>query len=304
VAGGLIIHNGGAEITSRGICWSTATRPTIDDNCISDGAGSGNFESEIDGLAPYTVYFIRAYATNILGTGYGESFGFITLWDNSSITDIDGNEYATIQIGDQVWMAENLKSVRYSDGVSIPFAESVDEWMALSADSRGYCFYDNSQLAFSTYGALYTWPAAMNSVDSSNIENNAVQGVCPSGWHLPGNAEWIQLEVQLGMSELLAKDEGWHGWDEGGMLKEPGTSLWVEPNLFATNSSGFSAIPGGFRDTLGIYRSGGSYTAFWSSTGGDDEVAWLMGLHAGRGEILREKYPVKDGYSVRCIKND
>jgi len=301
--GGRIISDGGAEITARGVCWSTHSNPRIDDNCTNEGTGSGSFESELNHLEPYTVYFYRAYATNSLGTAYGEKLGFKTFWDNSVITDIDGNDYPTVQIGDQVWMAENLRTLRYSDADPIPFVETMEEWTALGSDARAYCYYENSDANFETYGALYTWAAAMNGAESSNEAPSEVQGVCPSGWHLPSDAEWKELEIHLGMTELTAKDDGWRGWDEGGMLKQTGTELWREPNEMATNESGFAAIPGGFRDADGTYGYAGSFTSFWSTTGYDADGAWLRGLHAGRGEILRDVYPRKNGFSVRCIKD-
>lgn len=302
-AGGSIISNGGTEITVRGVCWSTHSNPRIDDNCSIDGAGSGSFESDMNDLEPFTVYFFRAYATNSLGTGYGEKYGFKTLWDNSVISDIDGNEYTTVQIGERIWMTENLRTVRYSDGNPIPYVETMEEWMALGTDARAYCYYENGDMAFETYGALYTWGAAMNGAESSSEVPSDVQGVCPSGWHLPSDAEWKELEMHLGMSELTAKDDGWRGWDEGGMMKQTGTSLWAEPNEMATNESGFAALPGGFRDADGTYGYVGSFTSFWSTTGYDADGAWLRGLHAGRGEILRDVYPRKNGFSVRCIKD-
>ena len=303
VSGGDILQDGGAEITVRGVCWSTHSNPRIEDNHTLDGAGSGYYESEINDLEPYTVYFIRAYATNNVGTGYGEKFGFITDWDNSTISDIDGNEYATVQIGDQVWMAENIRAVHYSNGDPIQRIEATEEWTALESDAKAYCYYESSDAAFETYGALYTWAAAMNGEESSNEVPSEVQGVCPSGWHLPSDREWKQLEVQLGMSELKANDDGWRGWDEGGMLKQTGTLLWIDPNEFASNSSGFTALPAGFRDADGSFQSSGKFTSFWSTTGYDADGVWIRGLHAMRGELLRDVYPRKDGFSVRCIKD-
>jgi len=300
VSGGAILTDGGKEITSRGICWSTRPGATIIDNCTTDGTGSGSFESELTQLEPNTVYFIRAYATNSVGTGYGETFGLITLWDNSPMSDIDGNQYVTFQLGDQVWMAENLKVIHYADGTPIDLVESMDQWLSLDVDSKAYARYDNSDSEFGTYGALYTWSAAMNGSASSDEYPGEVQGVCPDGWHLPSESEWKQLEYDLGMSELDIRDDGWRGWEEGGMLKQVGTSLWIEPNYLGTNESGFSAIPGGFREKGGEFRDKGSFAAFWSSTGHED-VALMRGLHSNRGNVLRENYPRRSGLAVRCV---
>jgi uncharacterized protein (TIGR02145 family) len=165
-----------------------------------------------------------------------------------------------------------------------------------------YSYYDNSTDNQDTYGMLYTWAAAMNGEGSSNELPSGIQGVCPSGWHMPSESEWKELEYQLGMSELIAVDVGWRGYEEGGMLKQKGTNLWKEPNLMATNETGFTALPGGFRDADGLFRAIESFTAFWSSTA-NEEGAWLRGLHYDRGEILHEPYPVKYGLSVRCVKD-
>jgi len=300
VSGGSILSDGGAELTARGVCWSTHPTPTVNDNCTLDGKGMGSFESELTGLEPYTVYFIRAYATNSLGTGYGENFGFITLWDNSPVFDIDGNEYATMQLGDQVWMAENLKAIHYADGTPIDKVESPEDWINLDIDSKAYAIYENSDSAFTTYGALYTWAAAMNGSASSDEFPGDVQGVCPDGWHVPGESEWKQLEYDLGMSELEIRDDGWRSWLEGGMLKQIGTSLWLEPNSEATNESGFTALPGGLRNVDGVFGEKSSFAAFWSATAYDGK-AWMRGLHAAKGSILRERYPLKTGLSLRCV---
>ncbi len=302
VSGGAILTDGGSLISSRGVCWSTRPAPTIYDECTTDGTGSGSFESELTQLEPYTVYFIRAYATNSEGTGYGETFGLITLWDNSPVSDINGNQYSTFQLGDQVWMAENLKVIHYSDGTPIDRVESTDQWLSLDVNSKAYARYDNSDTDFGTYGALYTWSAAMNGSSSSDEYPGEIQGVCPDGWHLPSDSEWKQLEYDLGMSELDIRDDGWRGWEEGGMLKQPGTSLWIEPNYLGTNESGFTAIPGGIRDEEGLFRDKGSFAAFWSSTGHED-VALMRGLHSNRGNVLRENYSRKSGLSVRCLKD-
>jgi uncharacterized protein (TIGR02145 family) len=301
-SGGNISSDGGSEVTARDVCWSTSRFPTIDDQFSLDDAGTGSYESLLQPLKPYTIYHTRAYATNSIGTGYGEEMLFFTLWDNKSVEDYDGNAYETVQIGDQVWIAENLRSEHYSDGSAmVPVEQDVD-WMALEPDMKAYSYYENSTDNQDTYGMLYTWAAAMNGEGSSNELPSGIQGVCPSSWHMPSESEWKELEYQLGMSELIAVDVGWRGYEEGGMLKQKGTNLWKEPNLMATNETGFTALPGGFRDADGLFRAIESFTAFWSSTA-NEEGAWLRGLHYDRGEILHEPYQVKYGLSVRCVKD-
>ena len=301
-SGGDISSNGGEEVTARGICWSTDRLPDLTDNFTSDGTGSGGFESLMSPLKPYTLYHMRAYATNSIGTAYGVEMAFITLWDNAMLEDFDGNAYETVQIGDQVWMAENLRSEHYSDGSSLVLVEQDNEWMDLEPDVKAFSIYENSPDMFDTYGNLYSWAAAMNGEASSDEVPSGIQGVCPDGWHLPSEEEWKELEYHLGMSKLIAVDIGWRGYEEGGMLKQTGTDLWEEPNEMATNETGFTALPGGFRDADGLFRANGTFTAFWSASA-NEEGAWLRGLHAGRGEMLHKPYEVKYGFSVRCVKD-
>jgi uncharacterized protein (TIGR02145 family) len=300
VSGGAILSDGGLEITARGVCWSAHHTPTIHDDHTVDGTGSGSFESELTGLESYTVYFLRAYATNSLGTGYGENFAFITLWDNSPVEDIDGNVYSTFQLGDNVWMAENLKVIHFSDGTPIDHVENSADWNNLGIDSKAYSFYENSDSSFAVFGGLYTWAAAMNGEVRTDNYDEEIQGVCPEGWHLPTESEWKQLEQDLGMSELDVRDKGWRGWTEGGKLKQTGTSLWIDPNEGATNESGFTALPGGMRAADGVFSSRDTFAAYWSSTGFDSQ-AWIRALHADNAKILREEYPVNSGLSVRCV---
>ena len=117
--GGNITGDGGAPVTARGVCWSTAQNPTTADNSTDDGAGTGSFTSSISGLAPNTTYYVRAYATNNTGTAYGPEVSFTT-YKTDAVTDVDGNYYNTVTIGSQVWLAENLKTTSYNDGTPIP----------------------------------------------------------------------------------------------------------------------------------------------------------------------------------------
>jgi hypothetical protein len=162
--GGAISSDSGADVTSKGICWSTNQNPTISDNKTADGSGAGSFTSNLASLIPNLVYYVRAYATNTAGTGYGNSVSFKTIL----VTDVDGNVYHAIKIGTQIWMLENLKVTKYNDGSSIPLVTDTTTWSNLSTPA--YCWYNNDLATNKdTYGALYNWYA----VNSGNL--------CPTG---------------------------------------------------------------------------------------------------------------------------
>jgi uncharacterized protein (TIGR02145 family) len=214
-----------------------------------------------------------------------------------TVTDYDGNVYQTALIGGQCWMAENLKVIHYQDGSSIPNVTNDDTWENLT--SGAYCNYENNGDNVAVYGRLYNW-FAIN--DSRNI--------APEGWHVPTDAEWKQLEMYLGMSQAEADAEGYRGTDEGGKLKEPGTTHWWAPNEGATNETGFTALPGGLRrmpmqpDSWSGMGTGGF---FWSSTevepGGYLGTAYERTLGYGISTIKREPEPKRLGLSIRCVKD-
>ena len=290
--GGTITSDGGATVTARGVCWSTDQTPTVADDITNDGTGAGGFTSYITGLTPETTYYVRAYATNSAGTGYGSAMSFTTeeALQTGSVTDIDGNTYQTVKIGDQWWMAENLKVTHYRNGDVIPNVTDITEWSNLSTGA--YCNYDNDANNATTYGRLYNWYAVN---DSRNI--------APEGWHVPSDEEWKELEVYLGMSQSDADATGWRGTDEGGKLKETGTVHWNSPNIGATNESGFSALPGGFRYGNGTYDYMGNYAFFWSSSERYSYGAWFRYLYYNNSGIYRSSYGKPYGFSVRLVRD-
>ena len=301
-SGGNVTDDGGAAVTAKGVCWSTSQIPTTSNSKTTDGTGTGSFTSTITGLSCETIYYVRAYATNSVGTSYGEHRNFST--DDCTVTDYDGNTYQTVTIGTQTWMAENLNVTHYSNGTSIPLVESTSAWNALTETDKAYCWIGNLPSNGNTYGALYRWAAAMNGAGSSDANPSGVQGVCPSGWHLPSDAEWKQLEMYLGMSQAEADASGFRGTDEGDKLKETGTTHWDGPgtNPIATNESGFTALPGGFRYYDGTMDTFGYGGYWWSSTESNSLYAWYRVLHYFSSEVERTNYYIKEmGYSVRCI---
>ncbi|MCK5137396.1 MAG: hypothetical protein KAR19_16550 [Bacteroidales bacterium] len=302
-SGGNITDDGGAAVTAKGVCWSTSQNPTTSDNCTNNGSGSGSFTSAITGLSCGTTYYVRAYAANSVGTSYGSQVSFNTD-DCTTVKDYDDNIYQIVTIGDQIWMQENLKVTHYSDGTEIQLVESVSEWDALIQTDKAYCWYDNNSSNGNTYGALYTWGAAMNGASSSTANPSDVQGVCPKGWHLPSDDEWKQLEMYLGMSQEEAdKYSAYRGTDEGGKLKETGTTHWSSPNTGATNESGFTALPAGRRTNTGIFVNLTTHTEFWTTSQNNSNDAWYHSLNYNYEQVYRGDHYKNTGLSVRCVKD-
>ena len=288
--GGNVISDGNATVTARGVCWSTSQTPTITDSKTSDGTGTGEFTSSLTGLTANTTYYVRAYATNSVGTAYGDQKEFTTSSgggvSTGTFTDArDGQTYSTIEIGSQTWMAENLA---YLPSVSPSSAESYTTPYYYVYGYNGTSV--NSAKAtsnYNTYGVLYNWSAAMAGAASSSSNPSGVRGVCPSGWHLPSDAEWKTLEMTLGMSQSEADDSGWRGTDEGQKMKS--TSGWFS-NGNGTNSSGFTALPGGFRLYLGSFSNIGLYGYWWSATEGNADGAWCRYMYCSSSNVSRGSY--------------
>lgn len=224
---GIVISAGSSKLIDKGLCWSNSSLPTIEDNKVSAYLYPYlvSFTLSISGLTPNATYYVSAYATSEAGTSYGNELSFTTPEDISgekgTVTDVDGNVYQTIGIGSQFWIAENLKTTKYNDGTSIPLVTDNRDWSLLFTPA--YCWYNNDEINNKiTYGALYNW----YTLNTGKL--------CPSGWHVPNNTEWAVLASYLGGPEVA-----------GGKMKVPGTDYWNSPNTGATNSSGFSAFPGG-----------------------------------------------------------
>jgi uncharacterized protein (TIGR02145 family) len=205
----------------------------------------------------------------------------------TSIIDIDGNTYQTIQIGEQLWMQENLKVTHYSNGDAIPNITNNGDWGSLSTGAYGD--YDNNPSNSDTYGRLYNW----YTVDDS-------RGACPEGWHMPSDEEFLALEMFLGMSESEANSTDWRGTNEGSKLAG-NAELWDSGDLeqnSAFGSSGFNALPAGYRNQ-GNYISLQHQSYFWSSS----ETGWSRVMDSSRSDVLRFTVGNQSGYSVRCIRD-
>jgi uncharacterized protein (TIGR02145 family) len=189
-------------------------------------------------------------------------------------------------------MKENLKARNYRNGASILLVTDNTTWTGLSTGAR--CWYNNDSATYAnTYGALYNWFAVDNS-----------SGICPTGWHVPTDLEWQTLEMHLGMTQPQANSTMWRGTDEGGKMKEAGTAHWYSPNTGATNSSGFTALPGGDRNgNYGNFLSVGSYGYWWSSTAHSTTNAWYRFLSYYYSDVYRYRYNKGFGFSVRCMRD-
>ena len=276
-SGGTVIDDGGVAVTERGVCWSTNSNPTISDNFTIDGTGIGSFVSSIIGLVPETDYYVRAYATNTIGTSYGSEFGFTTLTEPCPTSIFyEGQTYNTILIGSQCWLKENLNVGTMILGDVTQTNNSIKE---------KYC-YDNNITICETYGGLYQWDEMMQ-----YINQQGTQGICPPEWHIPTDAEYTTLTDYLG-GESIA----------GGKMKEVGTVHWMAPNTGATNSSGFTAIPGGlWVPTEFDYL--GEALHLWTSTG-ISANAWSRRLYYSNELVYRAESNKYWGRSVRCLKDE
>ena len=301
VSGGNITSDGGATVTARGVCWNTSGSPTTSDDLTDDGGGTGSFTSNITELSSNTTYYVRAYATNSAGTSYGGQEDFKTQIDNPTVTDYDGNVYSTVQIGEQIWMAENLATTHYADGTSLVNGTGAGD-IENDFTTKYYFNYNDNASNVSTYGRLYTWEAIMKGAGSSSSNPSNIQGVCPTGWHVPSDSEWKELEMFLGISQSEADNTGWRGTNEGGKLKEVGTIYWLSPNTGATNESGFTALPGGHRYHSDFYDLGGG--SYWfSATEVTSDNAYTRCLGNDYSSVYRGTVGKDVGYSIRCVKD-
>lgn len=197
------------------------------------------------------------------------------------VTDIEGNVYKTVAVGTQVWMAENLKTTKYNDGTAIPL---VTEWNL--SNEPAYCWYNSDANIYKdTYGALYNWYAL-------NSTTNGSKNACPTGWHVPSDEEWTILTDYLGGKSVA-----------GGKIKETGTSHWLSPNTGATNESGFTGLPTGYRNYSGGFNSIGRSGYWWTSTEWSSTGAWYRDVYFEYYSVDRSNSNKKSGATVRCIKD-
>jgi uncharacterized protein (TIGR02145 family) len=284
--GGNVTSDGGSMVSARGVVYGTSSNPTLSNNFTTDGTGTGSFISVLSGLSPVTTYYVRAYATNSVGTSYGNEFDFTTInfmCGTTSIVDIDGNIYNTVQIGTQCWTQSNLKVTKYRNGDNIPTGLSDAQWGSTS--SGAYAIYNNDPVNDALYGKLYNWYAVTDS-----------RGLCPTGWHVPSDGEWTTLTTFLGGQSVA-----------GGAMKstatQPTPGGWYAPNTGATNSSGFTGLPGGLRASGGGFSDLGYTGTWWSSSFGGSIGAWYRILFYGNADATIFYNDPSSGFSVRCARD-
>jgi uncharacterized protein (TIGR02145 family) len=284
-SGGNISIGGGATISSRGVVWSTNSSPSIMlPTKTTDGSGAGSFTSSLTGLSPNTTYYLRAYATNVSGTTYGNEITFTSAFQynytqGQTLTDIDGNVYQTItnNCNNKTWMQSNLNVTKFRNGDIIPQVTNPSQF---STGGPAWCYYNNQTSNGIIYGKLYNRMAIIDP-----------RGLAPEGWHIATNIEWSDLINCLGGSNIA-----------GGKLKMMGTQYWQSPNLGASNSSGFTALPGGFSGYNGQFDGLNGQARFCSDTGDSipSSIVLINYLESVEGGGPLAFF----GLSVRCVKNN
>ena len=319
--GGTVTDDGGDSTVTRGVCWSTAPNPIIDNIHTLDGHGMGSFTSSLTGLQSGLTIYVRAYATNHEGTAYGNVVSFTipinpdgdskSCPNTPTLTDVDGNIYNTVQIGEQCWMRENLRTTRYADGTPIEHGDSASL-------NTAYWYYPMDDAANkSNYGLLYNWRAVVRGVTGSAANPSGVQGICPDGWHVPSDAEWTQLtDYVSSQSEYLCGGNFVNiakamistvGWDLSDMAN---LCLAGNDSPATNNATGFSALPAGYGDIDYnydfIYGGLGYYTNFWTTTIAEVsyDPVYYRSFHFNAADILRNyDYDTDSAKAVRCVHN-
>jgi len=295
ISGGNITNGGGAAITARGIVWGASQSPTLAGNLgyTNDGTGTGSFTSNLTGLTANTSYYVRAYATNSAGTAYGNELSFTTSGSGSGgiVTNpgagvtFDGYTYSSIVLGNgQEWMAENLRTTTYANGDPIPNVTDNTQWTNLTTGAWSH--YNNDSQYENPYGKLYNFHTV---ADSRNV--------CPSGWHVPQDSEWLTLVNYLDPNET-----GDYVTNiAGGKMKSTGFQYWSSPNTDASNESGFSGHPGGCRNPNFLLL--GVWGCWWDSSNIGTNASWFRYVDANSGVILKDLLPREYGVSIRCLKD-
>lgn len=288
-SGGNVTSDGGSAVFARGVCWNTAPDPTINNNKTLDVSGTGVFTSNLTNLTGGT-YYIRAYATNSVGTSYGNQQVFAVAGPVSTVTDINGNVYHTVIIGTQTWLVENLKTTKYLNGENISNVTDNNTWSTTTYDA--WCDYNNIAANGIKYGHLYNWYAVNN-----------FRKIAPAGWHIPSiddlrtlsNYVYSHSNNSGSLDKALASTTDW---------ATDSTTNVIGNNLSINNSSGFTALPGGYRSYFnGAFYNLGVAGHWWTSS--TDVVGFPLKLSLYYNNTNSGMSALKlDGYSVRCVRDN
>lgn len=307
--GGIVTSDGGSAVTARGICWSTLPDPTTKNSTTTDGTGTGSFVSALENMFPGFTFYLRAYATNANGTGYGNTYMVTTPSDPASptsvlntdltygtVTDVDGNLYHTIKIGTQTWMAENLMVTHYNNGNALATEKTDAKWAALKVGAQ--CTYNNinDSNTIAKFGRLYNFYAVADA-----------RKLAPAGWHIASDAEWntliSYLATNTGTSGTVAAALGAKSdWIDSSIA---GATGYLDPATYSSlnNASGFSCLPTGIRGDYGVYNYVTRYTAWWTTDENDKTTARFRSLSNYDITPGTNTYPKSYGFSVRCVKD-
>ncbi len=306
---GTVLSDGGAPVTQRGFCYDTLPNPTIESGIVIAGNGLGEFIATLTGLPIGKLYFVRAFATNAKGTAYGNQFDFHAGCDTKTVTDYDGNVYNTVIIGAQCWLKENLRATHYSDGWPLEYGITY-------SNTTGYYYYPNNNVTNTeTYGLLYNWKAIMRDAESSDLRPSGVQGICPTGWHVPSASEWNDLTNYVG-----SQVECWCNGNSARIAKALADSIgWNESssdcaigNDFSTNNTTGFSLRGAGRYS-GYYHNMQDFNAgcyLWTSTvktSYPEGVYWRLFTFSSpsvsSSSGAPSDYYAISGYSLRCLRD-
>ncbi|MFN3555230.1 MAG: fibrobacter succinogenes major paralogous domain-containing protein [Bacteroidales bacterium] len=285
-----------AKVDAMGFCWGRLPDPGMEDTCNEMTVLPGPFSFRVENLSGQGPWYVRAWYVSGGNYFYSPSRTFQL---TNPVTDSQGNLYPTLQIGNQIWMGENLRTYLYNNGNNILSGTGMGNYSAMPAPAYWF-WYNDLEANADSLGLLYTWFVITDE-----------RGICPAGFRVPDILDWENMIVHL---DALANRVG--SLDEsnrelsaivGGMLKtrgntQDGNSLWEPPNGGATNITGMSVEPSGLRDPTGAFDGKGYNAAFWSVTEENSKDAVMFYTHFFNGGIYANYFNKKSGYAVRCMK--
>lgn len=284
------------EMTEMGFCWSTTNPPDINDISVSFQPAERIFNHRVAELTSGVTYYFRAFYVYQGRIFYSNTLSVST---TETVTDLDGNPYNTVKIGQQFWMKENLRVSVFRNGDDIEDGTNQGNYAEMH-QPKFFFHYDDEPANADNYGNLYTWYAATDD-----------RGICPAGWRVPDIADWERLSRHLDAETAIFQDltEGHKEFSPiaGGILRtqgtvEEGTGLWAHPNEGATNFAEFNAVPGGYRDPSGAFDGIGHNASFWCFTQESTQKGIMIYTHFFNPGLHANAFTKASGYSIRCMK--